>query len=44
MTTFRRPRFRVKMEAVMSSETSVPYHNTTQGHKSEDLDLNPLKN
>jgi hypothetical protein len=30
---------RVKMEAAISSETSVSYHNSTRRHNPEDLDL-----
>jgi hypothetical protein len=30
----------LKMEAAKSSETSVPYHNTTRHHNPGDLDLN----
>jgi len=30
----------VKMDAAMSSETFVPYHNITRRHNSEDLELN----
>jgi hypothetical protein len=31
--------FTLKMEAVRSSETSVPSHNTTWRHNPEDLDV-----
>jgi hypothetical protein len=32
--------FTLKLEAALSSETVVPYHNTTWRHNLEDLDLN----
>jgi hypothetical protein len=32
-------RFTLKMEAARSSDTLVSYHNTTQRHKPEGLDL-----